>query len=122
MKTVCRGLPVAALAIALTACAASPESINAAHISSRSFAYLTCPQLAAYKVTLTAAYDQAADSENTARTEDAATSLVLGFPLGSATHESVPWQISDLKGRIAAIGRLQLADKCGQQREASADD
>ncbi|HEY6578453.1 MAG TPA: hypothetical protein VIY09_03960 [Rhizomicrobium sp.] len=121
MKTVYRGLPAVALAIALSACAASPENIKAASISSQPFAYLTCPQLAEYKGTLTVAYNKAADSENTARMLDAATVLVLGIPVGTATHESLPWQISDLKGRIAAVQQLQVADKCEQQREAAAD-
>jgi hypothetical protein len=53
--------------------------------------------------------------------EDAATSLVLGFPVGSMTHESVPWQVGDLKGRIIAVSQLETANKCGQQREATAE-
>jgi len=120
MKTVSRGLFVAALAIAVSACAASPENIQAHNISTQHFAYLSCPQLAEYKATLTAAYTKAADSENTARTEDVAT-LAIGFPLGSMTHESLPWQIGDLKGRIAAVQKLQVADRCEQQQQAAAD-
>src|SRR5580658_10558060 len=121
MKTVYRGLAMAATAIALCACAASPESIKPHNISSQQYSYLTCPQLAEYKGQLTTAYKKAADSEDSARMEDAATSLVLGFPVGSMTHQSVPWQVGDLKGRIIAISQLQAADKCGQQREATAE-
>jgi hypothetical protein len=121
MKTVYRGLAMAATAIALTACAASPEDIKAHPISTAQYSYLSCPQLAEYKATLTAAYNKAADSENSARTEDAATSLLLGFPVGSMTHESVPWQVGDLKGRIIAVSQVQAANKCSQQREATAE-
>ena len=121
MNTVYRGLPLAALAIALSACAASPDSIKPHNIDAQQFSYLSCPQLAEYKATLTAAYDKAADSEKDARMEDAATSILLGFPVGTMTHESVPWQIGDLKGRIVAIQQLQVADKCEQQREAAAE-
>jgi hypothetical protein len=121
MKTVYRGLAMAATAIALSACAASPESIKAHNINAQQFSYLTCPQLAEYKATLTAAYNKAADSENTARMEDAAGSVLIGIPIGSATHESVPWQIGDLKGRIVAVAQLQAANKCDQQREAAAE-
>lgn len=121
MKTVYRGLTVAVATIALCACAASPESIKPHNISAKQYSYLTCPQLAEYKVQLTAAYNKAADSESNARMEDAATSLVLGFPVGSMTHESVPWQVGDLKGRIVAVSQVQAADKCGQQREATAE-
>ncbi len=119
MSNLYRGLPVAALSVALAACAASPESIKALNINSAPFAYLSCPQLAAYKVTLRAAYDKAADTEKTARMEDAA-SFVLGFPVGSALHELLPWQISDLKGRIAVVERLQTADNCEQHETVAA--
>ena len=120
MKTVCRGLALAVLASGLTACAASPEHIQAANIDPQSFAYLNCPQLSEYKATLTAAYVKAANSEDNARMEDVASLVLVGVPVGSATHESVPWQISQLKGRIAAVEQLQKADNCGQ-REAAAD-
>ena len=121
MKTVYRGLTVAATAIALCACAASPEDIKPHAISTRQYSYLSCPQLAEYKATLMVAYNKAADSENSARMEDAATSIALGFPVGSMTHQSVPWQIGDLKGRIVAVSQLQSADKCGRLREATAE-
>jgi hypothetical protein len=121
MKTVYRGMTVAATAMLLCACAASPESIAPHKIGTAQYSYLNCPQLAAYKATLTAAYSKAADSEDSARAEDAATSLLLGVPVGSMTHESVPWQVGDLKGRIVAVSQLQVADKCGHMRQASAE-
>lgn len=120
MKTLSRGGAAAALAIVLAGCAASPESIKPANISTAQYAYLNCAQLADYRVTLTAAYKKAADSEDNARIMDAASTLALGFPVGSMTHESVPWQISDLKGRIAAVDKLQTQDNCNQQRQVAA--
>jgi hypothetical protein len=120
MNAIYRGLPVAALAIGLSACAASPGSIKAAYVSPRPFAYLTCPQLIEYKATLTAAYDKAANSEENARMVDAATVILVGIPVGSATHEALPWTISNLKGRIAAVEHLQKNDNCGE-REAAID-
>jgi hypothetical protein len=119
MKIIHRGLAVAALALALSACAASPESIKAANINPAPYAYLNCAQLADFKVTLTNAYNKAADSENNARMLDAATSFTLGFPVGSMTHQSVPYQIWDLKGRIVAVNTLQTRDNCDQQRQAA---
>src|SRR5579862_2755734 len=116
MKTAQRGLAAAAIALALAGCAASPESIRAANINTGQYAYLNCAQLADFKVTLTKAYDDAADSENHARMEDAATGIVLGFPVGSMTHQSVPYQISDLKGRIVAVDKLQVQQNCNAPR------
>jgi starvation-inducible outer membrane lipoprotein len=113
-------LSVAALAVALSACASSPGSIKAANIDSTQFAYLTCPQLSEWQDRLTAAYKVAANSQDNARAMDAVGLLVLGTPVGSMTHKYTPDQISDLKGRLAAVQQLQTADNC-QQRVAATD-
>src|SRR5205823_11601054 len=121
MKTAQRGLALAALALALSGCAASPESIKPANINTSQYAYLNCAQLASYKVTLTTAYNEAAGSEDNARMLDAATNIVVGLPIGSMTHQSVPYQVADLKGRIAAVGKLQTQNSCNAQRQALAN-
>lgn len=120
MKFVQRGLAAGALAIGLTGCAASPESIKPANINTSEYAYLNCAQLAAFKVTLTNAYQKVADSEDNARTLDAATILTLGVPVGSMTHQNVPYQIWDLKGRIVAVEKLQAQNKCNAQSQVAA--
>ncbi|HLY05156.1 MAG TPA: hypothetical protein VKR31_05360 [Rhizomicrobium sp.] len=120
MKTVQRGLAAAALAIALSGCAASPESIKPANIPTSEYAYLNCAQLAAFKVTLTNAYQKVADQQESARTLDAATMLTLGVPVGSMTHENAPYQIWDLKGRIVAVEKLQVQDRCNAQSQVAA--
>jgi len=119
MKTAQRGLAVGALALALCGCAASPESIKPANISTTQYAYLSCAQLASYKVTLTTAYNKAADSQDNARMLDAASNIVVGFPVGSMTHQSVPYQVADLKGRVAAVEKLQAQGNCNAQREVA---
>ena len=116
MKYAQHGLAATALAIALSGCAASPESIKPASISTGEYAYLNCAQLASFKVTLTNAYNKVAGEEESARTEDAISSLTLGVPVGSMTHQNVPYQIWDLKGRILAVEKLQAQDRCSAQR------
>ncbi len=120
MSNTIKCLSVAAFAVALSACASSPESIKASNIDSAQFAYLTCPQLAEWQGKLTAAYNTAADSQDNARAMDAVGLLVLGTPVGSMTHQYTPNQIADLKGRLAAVQQLQTADHC-DQRVASTD-
>ena len=120
MSIVYRGLATAAFAIALSGCAASPENIKPAYIPTSEYAYLNCAQLAAFKVTLTNAYQKVADSEDNARSMDAATILTLGVPVGSMTHQNVPYQIWDLKGRIVAVEKLQVQDKCNAQSRVAA--
>ena len=119
MKFVCRGVAAIALTAALSSCAPSPDSIKAANIDSRQFAYLSCPQLAQYKLTLTAAYNTAADKQENAQIEDAASMFTLGVPIGSATHKWTAWQVSDLKGRIAAVEHVELSDNCAQQKRTA---
>ena len=120
MKVVTRGLALTALAMSLSACARSPDDIKPANIDARQYAYLSCPQLAQYRVTLTTAYNDAADKQETARGEDAVGMIALGIPIGSATHKWTAWQVGDLKGRLAAVQQLQTADNC-DQREAAVD-
>jgi len=120
MRNVLKGLTIAMAAAALSACASSPESIKAANIDSQQFAYLTCPQLAEWQGKLTAAYNTAADSEDNARAMDAVGLLLLGTPVGSMTHQYTPDQMSDLKGRLAAVEQLESAGHC-DRRVASTD-
>lgn len=120
MSIAYRGLATGAFAIALSGCAASPESIKPAYIPTSEYAYLNCAQLAAFKVTLTNAYQKVADSEDNARSMDAATILTLGVPVGSMTHQNVPYQIWDLKGRIVAVEKLQVQDRCNAQSRVAA--
>jgi|SRR5579862_8214712 len=120
MKYVQRGLAAAALAVALSGCAASPDDIKPASISTAQYAYLNCAQLAAFKVTLTNAFQKAAESQETARSMDMATVLTLGVPVGSMTHQNVPYQIWDLKGRIIAVEKLQAQDRCNTQSQVAA--
>jgi starvation-inducible outer membrane lipoprotein len=120
MSVLHRGLSVAALAVVLCACAASPESIKAANYNSSPYAYLTCPQLAQYKAMLNGRLVQASSEQDNARLEDVVGNLTLGIPVGSASHKWTPWRIADLKGRIVAVERVETADSCARQREASA--
>jgi starvation-inducible outer membrane lipoprotein len=116
MKAIWRSIVAITLALALPGCAASPESIKPASINPKEYAYLDCAQLAAFKITLINAYNKAADSENNARNMDAATLLTLGVPVGSMTHENVPYQSWDLKGRIIAVQNLQARYNCNAQQ------
>ncbi|HEY2446016.1 MAG TPA: hypothetical protein VGI20_09790 [Rhizomicrobium sp.] len=114
-----RGLSMVVVAVALTACAAHPESIKAANYNSNPYAYLSCPQLAEYKAMLSGRLSDADALQEKARTEDII-GLVVGVgSVGSDSHRWTPWQISDLKGRIVAVERVETADNCGQQQVAA---
>src|ERR1700686_2187112 len=82
--------------------------------------YLPYPQLAQYKTMLNGRVAKASSEQETARAEDMIGSVTIGIPLGSTSHKWTPWQISDLKGRVAAVERVKTSDSCAPQREASA--
>jgi hypothetical protein len=63
---------------------------------------------------------QAISEPDNARLEDKIGNVTVGIPIGSASHKWTPWQISDLKGRIVAVERVETADTCAQQHVASA--
>ncbi len=117
MTIALRSLTIVALAAAVSACAPQPENITAAKVDPSPFANLTCAQLVEYDATLTAAYNQAADIENTARTEDAV-GMVFGFQFGSMRHPLRPAQIAELKGRLVVVHQLETTNNC-PTRQAS---
>ena len=118
MIVLSRGLSLAALTVALSACAASPESIKAANYNSSPYAYLTCPQLSNYKAMLNGRLAQASSEQDNARLEDTIGNVTIRIPIGSASHKWIPWQISDLKGRIVAVEKVETADNCAKQHLA----
>ena len=119
MSVITRGLAVAACAAVLSACAATPESIKAANYNSDSYAYLTCPQLAQYRAMLTGRLAQASSEQDSARVEDTIGMATIGMQVGSASHKWTPWQISDLKGRIMAVEKVEYADNCWPQQHVA---
>lgn len=112
-------LAAAGFAVALSACAASPESIQAANYDLGPYAHLNCRQLADYNAMLNDRLAQASADEESARTEDAIGLLTVGMNFGSASHKWTAWQVSDLKGRIAAVQRVEIGNVCPRQRVAA---
>ncbi|HEY2444365.1 MAG TPA: hypothetical protein VGI20_01325 [Rhizomicrobium sp.] len=107
-----RAISAIALALFLPACAAHPDSIKAANYNSDPYAYLSCPQLAEYKAMLNGRLNDASALQERARTEDIIGMVVGVGSVGSDSHRWTPWQISDLKGRIVAVERVQTKDNC----------
>jgi starvation-inducible outer membrane lipoprotein len=113
MNIVYRLCTVPALAMALSACASSPEDIKAASVDPVQYSYMTCAQLADYGTQLNATFKIAADQEASARREDVVGYVLLQSPLGSQAHAAIPAEIADLKGRLAAVQQLETSKNCG---------
>jgi hypothetical protein len=89
-------------------------------VSTDTYAYMTCAQLADYGVALTKTYKEAADQEGDARVEDVIGYALFQQPVGSQRHEKIPAEIADLKGRLVAVHALQSSKNC-VERSASID-
>jgi hypothetical protein len=120
MRILIRSMSMMAIATALYACASSPDNIEATNVSTDTYAYMTCTQLADYGAALTKTYTEAADQENDARAEDVVGYALLQQPLGSQRHQQIPAEIADLKGRLVAVHALQSSKNC-HGRSASVD-
>ena len=114
MRVSIRSMSMMTIAAALSACASSPDNIEATTVSTDTYAYMTCAQLADYGVALTKTYKEAADQEGDARVEDVIGYALFQQPVGSQRHEKIPAEIADLKGR------LQSSKNC-VERSASID-
>lgn len=110
---------MAAAAASLSACASSPEDIAANAVSPAQYEYMTCAQLSDYATALNTTYEQVADRQNEARTYDMIGYVVLQQPVGSERNSAVPAEISELKGRLAAVQSLQNSKSCSAPQQAS---
>jgi len=100
------------LAVCLTACAQSPESVSASYVSDIGYRPLSCGDLAIESARLNAALTQAAKQQDNARTGDAVGVIVIGLPLASMSGGNVAPEIARLKGELAALARVAAQRRC----------
>jgi len=103
---------VLALALFLSGCAQSPESIQPAYVSTATYANWTCPQLAEESGHLQAALSQASQQQDDARTGDTLGVLFLGLPVSSMSGSNVAPEVARLKGTINAVHEAQTRNNC----------
>jgi len=103
---------VSAMALALAACAPTPESIAPAYISEVPYQSWTCAQLGEENMRLNQALATASVAQSNARTNDTVGIILIGLPLGSMSGQSIAPQIAMYKGQIEAVHRASIRNHC----------
>jgi hypothetical protein len=118
MKSKITGILVAAAALA--ACAAKPESIAPAYVSSVPYESWTCRQLAEETVRVEQALAGASALQEKARGYDIAGVILLGLPVSSLSGDNVAPQIATLKGQRDTVAQVMIKKNCSTEMAAAA--
>jgi hypothetical protein len=112
---------IALSSVVICGCAARPESIAPAYVSTLNYSNLTCPQLAEENARVSSAYVTAAAEQKHARKTDTMGVIFLGLPVGSMTGENVAPQVANLKGEANAIHEVETQKNCSAPPALPAD-
>lgn len=107
-----RTVAVAALAM-LAGCAAKPETIAPAYVSTIPYETWTCAQLASEAQHIEGAMTAAYAQQNQARTNDAVGVFFIGLPVSSMSGGNIAPQIATLKGQQEAVRQTMQKNGCG---------
>ena len=100
------------LAVALTGCAASPESIAPSYVSPITYGSFRCADLAAEAARVDAALTQASAEQNQAHGSDVVGVLLIGVPVSTLSGTNVAPQVASLKGQQEAIRLASVQKRC----------
>lgn len=106
-------LILTAAALALSACAKKPESIDAAYISPLEYRGMSCEDLEFEASRVSVALGKTSQHQDQARTNDIMGVLILGFPVSTMSGDNVASQVGELKGREKAINEAMKKQDCG---------
>lgn len=99
--------------LAVTACAAAPESIQATYVPETPFQAMSCDQLAAEQARLAMSLEQSSTQQRNARTNDTVGVLLVGLPLSSMSGSNVATTIAQQRGMQQAMQRVAMQKNCG---------
>jgi hypothetical protein len=99
-------------ALAVAACAKSPDSISAAYISDVTYRSLTCQDLAVESARVNQALSRASTQQENARSNDTVGVLLIGIPVSSLSGDNIAPEIARYKGELEAINRVQAQKRC----------
>ena len=101
-------------ALALGACAPTPESIAPAYVSEVPYRTWTCDQLGEEQARLAQALSTASIQQSNARSNDTVGIILIGMPVGSMSGQSIAPQIALYKGQQEAIHRASIRNSCSE--------
>lgn len=101
--------------LAVVACAAAPESIQATYVPETPFQAMNCEQLASEQARLAMSLEQNAAQQRSARTNDTLGVIFVGMPLSSMSGGNVATTIAQQRGMQEAMQRVAVQKGCGVQ-------
>lgn len=101
-----------ASALFVTACAADPDSIQPAYISSMTYEPYNCDQLAQEEVNLQTALANVSQTQRQARSQDTWGVALLGLPVSSLSGSNVASQVAQVKGSLNALHTAEIQKNC----------
>lgn len=101
-----------AAAVALVACAQSPEAIQPAYVSPMTFNGWSCEQMGAEEARLGSALASASAQQSQARSNDIAGVIFLGLPVASMSGKNIAPQIARYKGEQEALRQARIGGNC----------
>jgi hypothetical protein len=99
-------------ALAISACAKSPDAIQASYVSEVPYLSWTCPQLSEETQRLSGALARASAQQERARGNDIAGVIFLGFPVSSLSGDNVAPEVARLKGEEEAVRKAMIRKNC----------
>ena len=99
--------------LAVAACAAAPESIQATYVPETPFLAMSCEQLGAEQARLAMSLQQNSTQQRNARTNDTLGVLFVGLPLSSMSGSNVAGTIAQQRGMQEAMQRVAVQKNCG---------
>ena len=105
--------------LAMSACAASPDSIQPAYVSPVAYNAYDCDQLGAEEARLQSALSAVSKEQRDARSGDAWGVALLGLPVSSFSGKNVASQVAQVKGNINAVQEAQTIKKCTKKMETN---
>ena len=99
--------------LAVAACAAAPESIQATFVPETPFLAMSCEQLGAEQARLAMSLQQNSTQQRNARTNDTLGVLFVGLPLSSMSGSNVAGTIAQQRGMQEAMQRVAVQKNCG---------
>ena len=103
---------ILSIAVAVAACAQSPESIAPVYVSDVPYLSWSCRELREEALRLNSDLATASVQQEEARSSDTVGVLLLGLPVASMSGEDVAPEIARLKGEIDAVGIATTKNNC----------
>jgi len=100
------------LALIIMGCATAPDKIAPTYVSGLQYQSLDCEQIGEETRLVEGALATASEAQKKARSNDTIGVIFLGLPVSSLSGSNQASHIANLKGQLAALGKINVVKKC----------